>query len=177
VQKFDGHSHHRALAIVDRVIRTIRDNAAAHTVFLLKNLKTNNNVRHAVQVYNASLDNLGLVPKLVDGLVKAYNKNPHSYLTKMLGKPTAPNDVTDAQQEFLRDKLHDMNDEVKSRQGYDLYNGQKVDVERKFNHRTKHDRISAYEEGLVKNKLGSYYTVNYGTTTHTVPRWQITNPK
>jgi hypothetical protein len=70
-----------------------------------------------------------------------------------------------------------MNYQVKHRNGYSVTQGKHVDIERKFNPYEKHDRISAYEEGLVNGRIGSYYSVDYGKSTHLVPRWQLTNPK
>jgi hypothetical protein len=59
VQKFDGNSHHTALAIVDRVIITIPDKATEHSVLIIKQLHFHNNVQHAFQTYNNSLLNVG----------------------------------------------------------------------------------------------------------------------
>jgi hypothetical protein len=95
----------------------------------------------------------------------------------MLGKPTKPNDGTTGEQNTLREKLHEMNEKVQNRKDYDLNQGKTVDIERKFDPHNQHDIIYAYEEGMVKNKVGSYYLVDYGTSTHWVPRWQLSNPK
>jgi hypothetical protein len=92
VKTFDGHSHHTALAIIDRAIRTIRDKATQRDVRKIN--KETNNIQQAVETYNFRLKKVGLTPEVVTKLVRKYNNTNHSFLTKLLGKPTTPNQVT-----------------------------------------------------------------------------------
>jgi hypothetical protein len=177
VQKFDGHSHHTALAFVDREIRTLRDKATKDQVLTTSRNQANNDIQKAVQLYNTRLKDVGLVPLGVIRYVDEYNNAPHSFLSKILDKRTSPNQVTAAEENIIRDAVTEMNYQVKHRNGYSVTQGKHVDIERNFNPYDKHDRISAYEEGLVNCRIGSYYSVDYGTYTHLVPRWQLTNPK
>jgi hypothetical protein len=70
VSKFDGHSSHTALAVIDRVIRTIRDRAAEMLVKEFNDVDTHD-IQGAIEKVRDQ--GIGLTPESVPKLVDAYN--------------------------------------------------------------------------------------------------------
>jgi hypothetical protein len=154
VPKFEGHSNHTSLAIVDRVIRTLRDDAVKKQVPDDDQLKIKNGKR-------------GLRPGVVEWLVDEYNSRVHSALGM------APKHVGALKEQELMNKVSHKNQEVMSSKGYKLDN-QTVRIHRQFNPRNKHDRIPYYENATVIGKRGAFYTVVYGGEEFDVPRAKLT---
>jgi hypothetical protein len=157
VPQFEGHSNHTSLAIIDRVIRTIRDDAVKQAL--------PDADQYAIRI--GTKKGIGLTPDTVPGLVEAYNARVHSSL-KM-----APNKVSPADEQKLMDKVSHKNQEVVSSKGYKIGN-QDVRIHRQFDPRNKHDRVPYYEHASIVGKRGAFYTVVYGGEEFDVPRAKLT---
>jgi len=105
VKAIKSEPSHTSLAIIDRVIRTIRDMA-----FQLK---------------------IGLItPQLMAQIVNLYNDTPHSTLSKYAGFPVSPNMVDDNEEleVFIIRRIHQENLNTMSQIGYNIPTGFPVKV-------------------------------------------------
>ena len=96
---------HSSLAILDRVIRTIRDLA-----------------------FNM---NKGIItPKIMKIIVWQYNNAPHATLSKYAGYPVSPNEVDNDEdlERFIVRKIHQENYNIMSQYGFNIEDGTKVKV-------------------------------------------------
>jgi hypothetical protein len=152
----EGRATHTALAVVDRVIRTLRDIAG-------------------FQLFEANIR-----PEVMAKAVDNYNKSPHSTLQKKLHKKgISPNTMTSRDEEKMREKIVAENQETQGRPGYKLPIGTEVRVHRqqKIDSFNKNDRFPFIPTNCrVTGREGAYYFVSDGKKTYKVSRFYL-DPK
>ena len=143
---------HGALAIMDRVIRTLRDMA-----------------------YNMEVD--VITPEIMEMLVSQYNNAPHSTLSKYAGFPVSPAQAhSDIElEDLIVRRIAQENYMIRARPNFYIPNGTKVKVYNEKDTMNKRrsivqpgdNEVIAFTEGLyvVKN--------NYNDELQSVPRWKL----
>jgi hypothetical protein len=141
--------NHTSLAIIDRVIRTIRDIA-----------------------YNWGITE-NIQPPVMDHIVKIYNKSPHDTLSKIMGFLVSPSNAQEdmeLEKEIIRRTIAS-NHDVRERDDYDIYIGATVKVYNESDPKVKRRSIIHPQNFEVVGYNGAFYFIKeLGTDgIHTLP--------
>jgi hypothetical protein len=144
-----GHSNHTSLAIIDRVIRTIRD-----------------------ALYNMGIDYMN--PELMQEILRQYNEKPHRTLSEVFNTPVAPNDVTPEMELSLIRNAKQRNWKTLNQGNFKLKAGSKVLVYNDLDPMVKRrSLVRKFEYEVVGFKNGLYTIRGPEGKLHRVSRYKL----
>ena len=138
---------HSSLALIDRLIRTLRE-----------------------MVFNAGLT---LTPLALKEMMRQYNNAPHSTLSKWIGFPVSPLMIQKDpnKEEFIVMKIVKANALTSLNRDFEIPIGSKVKVYNEKDSMTKRRRI--FREGVVIGKQGVLYVVKTINGEELIPRSKL----
>ena len=152
VKKQKTEPNHSSLAIIDRVIRTIRDMA-----------------------YNMEISLI--TPDIMNQLVYLYNNSPHSTLSKYAGQSVSPEEVDNDPEleDFIARRIKQENYTIMNSSGFNLLKGANVEVYNVDSSMAKRRTIKQKGEFKVSGRKGVMFEIINDKTgeKQIVPRYKI----
>ena len=152
VKKQKTEPNHSSLAIIDRVIRTLREMA-----------------------YNMQIRLI--TPDIMKQLVYLYNNSPHSTLSKYAGQLVSPNDVDNDPEleDFITRRIKQENYTIMNSPGFDLSKGANVDIYNVDSSMAKRRTLKQTGKYKVTGRKGVMFEVTDDKTgeKQIVPRYKL----
>ena len=152
VKKQKTEPNHSSLAIIDRVIRTLREMA-----------------------YNMQIRLI--TPDIMHQLVYLYNNSPHSTLSKYAGQLVSPNDVDNDPEleDFITRRIKQENYTIMNSPGFDLSKGSNVDIYNVDSSMAKRRTLKQTGKYKVTGRKGVLFEVTDDKTgeKQIVPRYKL----